>query len=69
LIENGVLKSYLHNTSTSKNLNQKPTGNAGIVYPMPWKIEIKKGDYNFDEMVKELKGRIDCNKYMVYKIH
>jgi PmbA protein len=64
LIENGILKSYLHNTSTSKKLNQKPTGNAGIVYPMPWKVEIKKGDYSFDEMVKELKeGLIVTNTW------
>jgi PmbA protein len=64
LIENGVLKSYLHNTSTSKKLNQKPTGNAGIVYPMPWKIEVKRGDYGFDEMIKELKeGLIVTNTW------
>jgi PmbA protein len=64
LIENGVLKSYSHNTSTSKKLNQKPTGNAGIFYPMPWKIKIKKGDYSFDEMVKELKeGLIVTNTW------
>jgi PmbA protein len=64
LIENGVLKSYLHNTTTSKKLNQKPTGNAGIIYPMPWEIEIKKGDYSFDEIVKELKeGLIVTNTW------
>jgi PmbA protein len=64
LIENGILKSYLHNTSTSKKLNQKPTGNAGIVYPMPWKIEVKKGDYSFEEMIKELKeGLIVTNTW------
>jgi PmbA protein len=64
LIEDGVLKSYLHNTSTSKKLNQKPTGNAGIVYPMPYKIEIKRGDYSFEEMVKELKeGLIVTNTW------
>jgi PmbA protein len=55
LIENGILKSYSHNTSTSKKLNQRPTSNAGIIYPMPWKIEVKKGDYRFEEMVEELK--------------
>ena len=64
LVENGVLKSYLHNTSTSKKLNQRPTGNAGIVYPTPWKIEVKRGDYSFDEMVKELKeGLIVTNTW------
>ena len=64
LIENGVLRSYLHNTSTSKRMNQKPTGNAGIIYPIPWKIEIENGDYSFEEMVKELKeGLIVTNTW------
>jgi len=64
LIENGVLKSYLHNTSTSKKLNQKPTGNAGIIYPTAWKIEVERGNYGFDEMVKELKeGLIVTNTW------
>ncbi len=64
LIERGILKSYLHNTSTSKKLNQKPTGNAGIVYPHPWKIEVKKGDYSFEEMVREMKeGLIITNSW------
>ena len=64
LIENGILKSYLHNTSTSKKLNQKPTGNAGIICPMPWKIELKKGDYRFEEMIEELKeGLIVTNTW------
>ncbi len=56
LIENGILKSYLHNTSTSKKMNQRPTGNSGIIYPSPWKIVVKSGDYTFEEMVKEMKN-------------
>jgi PmbA protein len=54
LIEKGILKSYLHNTSTSKKMNQKATGNAGIIYPMPWKIEIEAGDYSFEEMIEKM---------------
>jgi len=64
LIENGILKSYLHNTSTSKKMGQKPTGNAGIVYPLPWKIEIKSENYSFEEMIEEIKeGLIITNTW------
>ncbi|PIZ57651.1 hypothetical protein COY28_00015, partial [Candidatus Woesearchaeota archaeon CG_4_10_14_0_2_um_filter_57_5] len=34
LIENGVLKRYLHNTSTAKRNNGEP-GNAGLIAPEP----------------------------------
>ncbi|MGC9200860.1 MAG: metallopeptidase TldD-related protein [Candidatus Aenigmatarchaeota archaeon] len=64
LIDNGILKSYLHNTSTSKQTNQKPTGNAGIVYPVPWEIEVKNGEYSFEEMLENIKeGLIVSNTW------
>ena len=33
IIKNGVLKTYLHNTSTAKKHNVKSTGNAGLISP------------------------------------
>jgi len=64
LVENGILKSYLHNTSTSKKMNQKPTGNSGIIYPSPWKVEVNNGDHALEEMVKEMKdGLIVTNTW------
>tara|TARA_Y100000310_G_scaffold338043_1_gene426649 strand:- start:430 stop:1734 length:1305 start_codon:yes stop_codon:yes gene_type:complete len=33
VIEDGVLKTYLHNTSSASRYNVEPTGNAGLIYP------------------------------------
>jgi len=55
LIENGILKTYLHNTSTAKKYNVKSTGNAGLISPDPSNLifdgskgnvfDVKKGIY------------------------
>ena len=55
LIERGVLKSYLHNLSTAKRFKTRTTGNAGLIEPGPWNIEVGEGDSSYDEMVKEMK--------------
>jgi PmbA protein len=55
LIRGGVLKTYLHNTSTAKVFQTKTTGNAGLVSPIPWNIEMDAGDLCRDEMFKEVK--------------
>jgi PmbA protein len=55
LIEEGVLKSYLHNLSTAKRFRTKSTGNAGLIEPGPWNLEVARGDSDYDEMVKEVK--------------
>lgn len=55
LIVNGVLKSYLHNTSTAKKFKAKPTGNAGLIYPRPWNIVLSRGDSTLNEMIEEVR--------------
>jgi len=35
LVDKGILKTYLHNTSTAKKHNVKTTGNAGLISPDP----------------------------------
>jgi PmbA protein len=58
IIEKGELKTYLHNLTTAKRWKTSTTGNAGIVSPHPWNIEVMPGDSSFDEMVKEMKHGI-----------
>jgi len=55
LINKGVLKTYLHNTSTAKIFNTETTGNAGIIMPSPWNVEMDAGGMNRDEMFQEVK--------------
>lgn len=54
-IDKGVLKTYLHNTSTAKIFKTKTTGNAGLVQPTPWNIEMDPGDMSKDELFSEVK--------------
>ena len=55
LIGKGVLKTYLHNTSTAKIFKTETTGNAGLVAPTHWNIEMDAGDMSRDEMFREVK--------------
>ena len=55
IIEKGQLKTYLHNTSTARIFNTKTTGNAGIVSPGPWNIEMDSGDMSREELLKEVR--------------
>lgn len=58
IIERGQLKGYLHNLTTAKRWKTTTTGNAGILSPHPWNIEVGAGDADFDEMVKSMKKGI-----------
>jgi len=56
-IDHGVLKGYLHNTSTAKMFKTVTTGNAGVVAPNAWNIELDAGDVSKDELFEnEKKG-------------
>lgn len=54
IIDRGVLKTYLHNTSTAKIFGCETTGNAGLVVPHAWSVELDPGDKSRDEMFEEL---------------
>ena len=55
LINKGVLKTYLHNTSTAKIFKTETTGNAGLIAPTHWNIEMDAGDMSRNEMFSEVK--------------
>lgn len=61
LIENGVLKSYMHSYSTAKRSNEETTGNAGILNPTAWQLKIPPGNGNTDELVSEMKEGLLIN--------
>lgn len=58
LIEKGIFKQYLHNTSTARKYKTESTGNAGLISPSPWNIVVGKGSLSLPEMVKEVKNGI-----------
>jgi PmbA protein len=55
VINHGVLRTYLHNTSTGKIFKTKTTGNAGLVAPGAWNIEMDAGEIDKDELFAETK--------------
>jgi len=55
IIQKGILKTYLHNTSTAKRFKTKTTGNAGLIAPDPHAVFVKPGDWSRDEIFSEVK--------------
>ncbi|MBI2507992.1 TldD/PmbA family protein [Candidatus Woesearchaeota archaeon] len=58
LIEKGVFRQYLHNTSTARKYGVESTGNAGLISPGPWNLVFEKGDFSVPEMIKKIKNGI-----------
>ncbi len=55
LVKDGVMQTYLHNTSTARNHNTESTGNAGMISPGAWNIDVKPGDMEVDDMISGIK--------------
>ena len=55
IIKNGVLKNYLHNTSTAIKYKTKSTANAGIISPEPLCLVVEKGNVNKSGMIGGVK--------------
>ncbi len=55
IISKGVLKTYLHNTSTARRHKTKTTANSGLVTPNPFNIILEKGNFNKEEMIRQVK--------------
>ncbi|MBU6997234.1 MAG: TldD/PmbA family protein [Theionarchaea archaeon] len=56
VIEKGVMKTYLHNTSTARAMNTETTANAGLVKPEPLNIWMLPGDYSTEELFQNVKN-------------
>ncbi len=58
IVQNGELKTYLHNSSTAKHQNVAPTGHAGITAPHPFNPVVESGKSTIDELIQETKNGI-----------
>lgn len=61
IIENGVFRNVLHNTATAKRFGARSTGNAGWIEPTPWSLEVREGDADLDEMIRDTRRGILFN--------
>src|SRR5205823_7037986 len=60
IIENGVLKNYLHSAYTARKLQSQPTGNgsraaSGVVTIGPTNFYLKGGPHTPDEVIASIK--------------
>lgn len=56
IIDNGILKTYLHNTSTAKKYKTETTANAGIIAPYPRNIILKGGKISKEKLFENFNG-------------
>jgi len=56
MVDNGILKTYLHNTSTAKRFNTKTTANAGLLSPEPTNLIVEKGNFSKQELFEQVKN-------------
>ncbi|MCS7107092.1 MAG: TldD/PmbA family protein [Acidilobaceae archaeon] len=54
LIEKGSFRGLLHNSKTARLTGQKSTGNAGLILPRLFNIEIEGGDLRESELLEAL---------------
>ena len=54
IIEDGVLKGYLHNSATARKFGVETTGNAGLICPHPWSLIVEPGGRSFEELLSEI---------------
>ncbi|MGD2142533.1 MAG: TldD/PmbA family protein, partial [Candidatus Bathyarchaeota archaeon] len=50
IINRGVLETFLHNTSTARMFEAETSGNAGLVVPEAWNLELDPGNQSKDEL-------------------
>ncbi|MEM1946691.1 MAG: TldD/PmbA family protein [Candidatus Caldarchaeum sp.] len=58
IFEDGVLKTYLHNSTTAKKFNTQTTANAGLIVPHPFNLVCKTGDKPFEKLVSSIDNGI-----------
>jgi PmbA protein len=51
LIEAGVLKGFLHNSTTAKKFGTSTTANAGLVAPRPFNLVVEAGPRSLEEVI------------------
>lgn len=54
LIENGVLRNFMHSYSTAAHAGTKTTGNAGILSPGAWQLKILPGMKSYEKILSEI---------------
>ncbi len=58
LIQKGIFKNYLHNTSTARRHRAKSTGSAGLIVPGVSNLVLTSGKHSLNELFKEVRNGV-----------
>lgn len=61
LIENGMLKNFMHSYSTAVHAGAKTTGNAGILTPGAWQLKMEPGRKPAEKLISEIEEGLFIN--------
>jgi PmbA protein len=56
VIENGIFKTFLLNTSLAKKYGTETTANAGLIMPRPWNLVLESGEHSKEELFEGFNG-------------
>jgi len=54
IIDRGVLKTYLHNSTTAKKFGAETTANAGLIVPTPFNLIVEGGGKSFKKLLSSI---------------
>ena len=54
IIDRGVLKTYLHNSTTAKKFGAETTANAGLIVPTPFNLIVEGGGKSFEKLLSSI---------------
>lgn len=54
ILEAGVLKSYLHNTTTAAKSGMESTANAGLINPQPFNLVVEPGRSSLEYLIEQV---------------
>ncbi len=60
IIADGVLRSYLHNTTTAAKAGVESTANAGLIAPQPFNLVVEPGRCSLEDLI----GQVDDGIYV-----
>ncbi len=54
IVDRGVLKTYLHNSTTAKKFGAETTANAGLIVPTPFNLIVEGGGKSFEKLLSSI---------------
>lgn len=61
IISRGILKTYLHNTSTARKFKTRSTGNAGLISPTAFSVSLEAGKRGYEDIMSEIRNGLYIN--------